>query len=158
MNDLKQNPEQTVAFNGLIKKILSSKMSDSEIEDYILNSGKLLDPIGAKIEFSMLGIDGRFMCTPKDSKDYPYVWDHRVYGFGVADIKCDGNLSTGYADWSGLWKNTTSVGVTCGEIGIGVVAAVFFREDGMPIGDFRGVPTGVLAFAGAGGEGGWNKL
>lgn len=159
MNDLKQNPEKTTAFNGLIKKILSSKMSESEIEDYILKSGKLLDPIDATLDLNMLGFDGSLKCKPKDTNKYPYVWDHRIYGFGMIGIdNCKGSLGTGYADWSGLWENTTSAAIASAEFEFGVIMVMFFRKDGMPIGDFRGIPSGGIGIVGGGGEGGWNKL
>ncbi|TYP99082.1 hypothetical protein C7447_102400 [Tenacibaculum adriaticum] len=156
MNEVKNNSALTTSFNESLKKMLSNKMTKSEIDSYIQERSKIIDSIDAKIDLKMLGFDGRIKCEPTDS-EYPYEYNHRIYGIGIIDLKCEGLLTTGYAHWSGLWSNTTSVAVTSADIEIGVVLAVFFREDGAPIGDFRGVPVGSIGAIAAGGEGGWKK-
>ncbi|WP_130735930.1 hypothetical protein [Flavobacterium sp. J27] len=159
MNDLKQKPEVAEASDALLRKTLSTSMTAGKVDNYMLERSKLLVPIDATLDLKLLGFDGRLKCVPKDTKKYPHKWEHRVYGAGIIDIdNLNGILSTGYTNWDGLWANTTSAGVTAGEAGAGVVVVVFFRKDGTPIGDFRGIPTGKLGIAGAGGAGEWQKI
>ncbi|VXC39204.1 conserved hypothetical protein [Flavobacterium sp. 9AF] len=159
MNDLQEKQETSKVDDVLLRKTLSSSMTAGKVDNYISERAKLLVPIDAVLDFKLFGFDGKLKCHPTDTKKYPYKWEHRVYGAGLIDVdNCKGTLSTGYTSWDKLWADTTSAGVTAGEAALGVVLVVFFRKDGTPIGDFRGMPSGKLGLGGAGGDGGWEKI
>lgn len=157
MNDLKQNPKLIEAGDELIRKTLKVSMTDNEIDNYMLERSKLLDPIDAELEIKMVAVDGKLKCSPKDTNKYPYVWEHRVFGFGLINLKCEGLLGTGYKSWDNFWSNTTSIALTSVNLEFGIVGIIFFRKDGMPIGDFRSVNMGSLGFMAGGAAGGWER-
>lgn len=159
MKDSNFNAAYIDLYNDINKKIKEGGDAKGllKVLSAVSLSSELLDPIDANLTIKQVGAKGRLKCEPDDTSKYNYKWDHAMDGLGAVNLKCDGNLHTGYSNWSGLWHYTHSAMVY---EAAGIPLVFFFKKEDLiiPIGHFASFNPIHISIIVARGEGKWEKI